>query len=276
MAITEKNLVRAVEVWAPSEDGKHLKLMNGAYGSLQGFKEASKDYQFALGEGLPGLCWQNKTPLILHNLFTSDFQRAEAARQAGLTSGIGIPTVRSGEVTGVLVLLCDDGAGAQGAFEVWDRSDRDELALQSNYYANLTRFGTVSQYVRFPRGSGLPGQVWEQRFPKIIHGLGKSPTFMRGAGAAADGLDVGVALPVMRSEHDLESVVLMLSSARSPIAQAFEVWTTNESESQMQLHSGRAGAASTDGGVVVEATPQLLQLVVVPRFRLHQVHDHVT
>ncbi|MCA9262041.1 MAG: GAF domain-containing protein, partial [Planctomycetales bacterium] len=139
------------------------------------------------------------------------------------------------ELRGVISLLCRDGANVQGAFEVWGRNHRDELGLAASYYAGLERFGLVSQYVKFPRGSGLPGETWVSRFPKLISRLGQSPRFMRAAGAKAEGLATALSIPVMRTALELDSVVMALSSTRAPIARVFEIWARDSDDDSLRI-----------------------------------------
>ena len=162
---------------------------------------------------------------------------------------VGIPTIRSNTVLGCLVLAVNCPPDAMGAFEIWKRDDRDELGLNGAVFAGLSRFASISQHVRFPRGSGLPGQSWEDAEAKMLTGLGSSPNFMRAAGARAGGLDIGVALPIFKTEHDLNSVFLLLSAQASPIASTFEIWNTGSEVAT--LRSAAAGIESS--GTVAEA-----------------------
>ncbi|MAT71745.1 MAG: hypothetical protein CMJ58_19735 [Planctomycetaceae bacterium] len=228
-------LLRAVEVWRPSDEGDHLVWGGGAYGELDELRAASVDETFACGEGLPGAAWETRSPVVMHQLSAGNFKRADAARATGVTAGVALPCFRGDELQGIVVFLCGDDPEAQGAFEVWSRNHREELGLSASYYANLERFGLISQYVKFPRGSGLPGETWVSRFPKLISRLGQSKGFMRAAGAAADGLSTALSIPIMRSSLDLDSVVLMLSSARAPLAHAFEIWAREQESDSLRI-----------------------------------------
>lgn len=238
--LTYRNLVKAVEVWEPSTDGTHLVWSSGTYGELDRLESMSRETTFRLGEGLPGLIWQTQSPLIMHSLSAGTFVRAAEARDAGLDCGIGIPFFCGNTLRGILAFLCDAGDKVQGAFEVWRLNDRHELGLDTSYYANLEHFGRLSHFVKFPRGAGLPGQTWQMRFPRLLDSLAESPSFMRAAGARVDGLEVGLALPIMRSPWDLDSVVVMLSSRFTPLARVFEIWMRDES-GDFTLHSGSFG-----------------------------------
>lgn len=231
------SLVSAVEVWELDAEGTSLRWSSGVYGDHHDFEQVSREARFGKGEGLPGIVWHTRSPHIMHSLFTGQFLRAEEARRAGLSCGIAIPFFNDREFRGVLVFLCDDGHDAQGAFEIWSQNDRRELGLSSSYYANLKHFSRLSQFVKFPRGSGLPGQAWQMRFPRIVTSLPDSPAFMRGAGARADGLQMGLAIPCMKSAWELDSVVVLLSSLHTPLARGVEIWMRTESGT-FRFHSG--------------------------------------
>ncbi|TWT89772.1 hypothetical protein Mal64_01510 [Pseudobythopirellula maris] len=226
-----RELAPVVEVWRPTESGDRLEWASGSYGPHQALQAESATITFAPGEGLPGMAWADRSPVLLDNLFQAGFVRDHTAREAGLTSGIAIPCLSGERLHGVVVFLCDHNSNAQGAFEVWRRNDRDELSLENGYHANLERFGKVSQYVKFPRGAGLPGKTREARFPQLIGNVGASKEFMRAAGAKAEGLASALSLPIMRGTLDIDSVVLMLSAAKTPIAHCFEIWAPAEGSS---------------------------------------------
>lgn len=228
-------LLRAVEVWRLNDEGDHLVWGGGAYGELESLRAASVDETFACGEGLPGAAWETRSPVVMHQLAAGVFKRAEAARDAGLVAGVALPCYRGDELEGVVVFLCGKGDDAQGAFEVWSRNHRDELGLSASYYANLERFGLISQYVKFPRGSGLPGETWESRFPKLIPRLGQSRNFMRAAGAAADGISTALSIPMMRSSLELDAIVVLLSSCRAPLAHVFEIWAREQEGESLRI-----------------------------------------
>ena len=150
---------------------------------------------------------------------------------------IGIPFVAENKIRAVLVLHVECDNQSLGAIEIWTRNNRDELKLDGGVFSNLGRFAKISQFVRFPRGSGLPGQCWKDRDVKLIRRLGDSPNFMRASGARVSGLDVGVGIPLMLGAHNLGSVLLLLSSQSRPIARVFEVWDADEAGQCLKLRS---------------------------------------
>ncbi|KAA5539703.1 GAF domain-containing protein [Roseiconus nitratireducens] len=123
-----------------------------------------------------------------------------------------------------------------GVFEVWEPvGPYEEVALASGYYGRMERFQNVSTFVRFERGNGLPGQVWEQQTAVIHDDLGNHPGFLRAAGASADLLQTAVGIPVIADQF--RSSVLLLSAHRTPIARGFEVWRRSDDEFVLQQAS---------------------------------------
>ncbi|MCR9116810.1 MAG: GAF domain-containing protein, partial [bacterium] len=219
-----KSLASGFEVWTPDADDSKLTWSSGVYDDIEAFEQVSRTTVFEHGASFLGRVWQERTPMLFADLFQMEFKRFEAARSAGITSAVAWPIIDGDRVTAVVNILCNHSDGATGAFELWKREERAELGLQGEYYANIDQVSTVSQFVKFPSGSGLPGSCWEERSPRLIRGLGRGSGFVRGSEMALSGIELGLAIPVMRSNFDLEAVVLMLSSKATPVARVTEIW----------------------------------------------------
>lgn len=231
--VAPSQIVKRIEVWHCQDDSDDVVLASEAT-----WGEDSESPSVCLGEQLVTEIRRSRHPKIAHAEDVDQSVR-QSMSDFGCNCMIGIPCMSTSSVTSVTVFLLNDGESIQGAFEIWSRDERRELGLDDGVFANLSRFATLSRLVRFPYGAGLPGQVWEARFPKIIPALGSSPIFMRASGARVEGLSVGVGIPMMESEHDLNSTVLLLSAQRSPIARAFEIWVPcpeGETLSRFQAH----------------------------------------
>ncbi len=143
------------------------------------------------------------------------------------SAAIAIPVHRGGRVVSVAALLAkrlpDDRDDVIGVLEVWEPIGiYDELALKCGFYGRMERFRNVSSFVRFEKGNGLPGQVWQQRCSVIHNDLSNHPGFLRAAGASADLLVTAVGIPV--ASRAFHGTALLISSAVSPLARGFEVW----------------------------------------------------
>lgn len=147
------------------------------------------------------------------------------------SSAIAIPVFRGQQVVSVTVLsskqLPDDHDNLVGVFEVWEPAGvYEELALKHGFYGRMERFQNVSSFVRFEKGNGLPGQVWQQSSSVIHDDLSNHPGFLRAAGASADLLRSAIGIPV--GADRFHSTAVLISSAISPIAVAIEVWQAEE------------------------------------------------
>lgn len=139
-------------------------------------------------------------------------------------SAIAIPVYRSAMIASIVVMSIKPKTVGAGVFEIWEPVDPyEEVKLRSGYFAHLERFANVSSFVRFERGNGLPGQVWESKQAVIHDDLPSHVGFLRAAGASAGLLQTAIGIPVMADE-DLKSVAVLISSKATPIAKGYEVW----------------------------------------------------
>lgn len=231
-------LLRAVEIWSPDGTGQYLERSSAYYSDATSFESVSDRTQFSPGTGLPGLVWEAGVPVIFNDLAATDFVRHEAAAEDQLTAGIGVPVFDGDRFVAVLLFLCHTTEISATAFESWVLEEtRNELMPGTGFYSNLDRFRRMTQYLRFPYGAGLPGDVWQTRMPRLLDRLADSTDFLRASGADAEGLDFGLAVPVIRNAEDIRSVVLLLSSNRSPVSQVLQIWTPNEDNSAFDLTS---------------------------------------
>ena len=259
------SLIQAVEVWTPNDEGDFLQLSSATYGDHEAFREASRSLTFARGEAFPGRVWDSHSPLILSDLYSEPFKRADAAKEAGLTSGLVIPVVEGNDLRAVVLLLCNQTQGAAGAFEIWKRDGLEELGLHGEYYANLQRFSAISRFIKFPRGAGLPGSVWDDEFPRIIDGLTPESGFTRAAGTGADGLKLALGIPLMRSLGILDSVILLLSAEATPMAKRFETWSVERVGETLEVRLAAAAASDSGEATADNGSGQVVQRICAER-----------
>ncbi|MEM9185914.1 MAG: hypothetical protein AAGB00_05390 [Planctomycetota bacterium] len=248
MSVAANNLVRGVEVWRPA--GDELALSHGAYGQLGHVCHGRVGRRAAKGEGVVGGAWASGSPVLR----TADRFGHEEFPPLPVGAAVAIPAMCAGrtaaqeECRGVVTLLCEGADDRQGAVEVWRPNDRSELGLSESWYANLERFGLISGFVKFPRRAGLPGKVWNDRFPRVMGALGESADFVRVAGAKADGISTAIGIPFMRTAREIEAVLLLLSASKSPLARAMEVWAPEPKTETLKV-------VSADYGPYVDLAP---------------------
>ncbi|EAQ77916.1 hypothetical protein [Blastopirellula marina] len=179
---------------------------------------------------------------------------------------LAFPAATNESLRGVVEMLFQLPEDAIGAFEVWKRDDRDELSLAQGIYRNLDYIERITPYVRFPRRSGLPGEVWENRLAACVNNLGASPNFMRSAGARSAGLDFGLGLPFLKSEFELSSVLLMLGSYQAPLFSAVEVWLLDSEGTGLELKHRIAMEGADEIPSTLRLSEGLVGYVAAARF----------
>jgi hypothetical protein len=153
-------------------------------------------------------------------------------------AGIAIPIYRSGGIVSIVVMLARGGRSAGksplGVFEIWEPIGiYEEAALKSGFYGPLERFHNVSSFVRFEKGSGLPGQVWQQRCGVIHDNLRNHPGFLRAAGASAEMLRTAIGIPI--AADDFLASAVLISSSVTPISRGMEVWKVRADSGEFEL-----------------------------------------
>ena len=150
--------------------------------------------------------------------------------QHGQFASIAIPVLQGSRVICVVVLTSksqENDPTLSGVFEAWEPVGvYDELALQAGFFGSMERFRNVSSFVRFEKGSGLPGQVWDRKRSVIHRDLPNHPGFLRAAGASADSLSAAIGIPIASKVY--HGTAVLISSLKTPIARAMEVWDVEE------------------------------------------------
>lgn len=239
--------IRVTEIWVPNRSGTALELADGSYGTLDDFHTLSSESQFGYGEGLPGEAWRRQRPVVLKSLENTVFARTKAAQAVGLTSAVAMPIFAGEFLNAVLVFLCGDLQRLNGAIEVWEDDGQSGLGMVDGYYGDLERFEWLSKSIRFPRGRGLPGTVWQSGKPVVMGDLAHSNSFLRSRGAAEAGITTGIGIPLDGGIGDdgVDSVMTFLSSKGNPIAQRFEVWDADHAQHEL-LFAGGIGATTSE------------------------------
>jgi len=133
------------------------------------------------------------------------------------------PIYRAGQIVSVVALAAAADPAALGVFEIWEPyGEFAEVKLTQGYYSQLDRFQSVSSFIRFEKGSGLPGSVWQRRCAVVHNDLPNHPGFLRAAGASAEALTTAIGIPIF--DDDFVASVLLISSSKSPLARGLEIW----------------------------------------------------
>lgn len=198
-----------IEVWEPGEQ-KLLVHMDGYYGRLSTFEDVSRVMRFPLGQGLPGIVWERGLPHIMEDLAaSSSFMRASAARENGVTSGLGVPLFVGGQVAHVVTLLSASSTPLARAFEVWLPDATGSLALAQSYYAP----GLEALRDEVAGGGAavaldIVGRVSDSGLPCALSCTELTRAFARAGLARTLGLSFSVGLPVHDGDR-LRAVVVL-------------------------------------------------------------------
>lgn len=190
-----------------------------------------ESHAFAMGEGPIGRACSAAVPVV------------EAGEEGHAT--IALPVMREQECRGAIALYGQATDGLCGAFEVWSRNDRGELGVADGWYPGLQRLEQVSRFIKFPRRAGLPGQVWDDRFPRVLGGLEESKHFVRVAAARSERLVSALGVPYMAKTPELDAVLLLLNTRDTPIARAMEVWSRDPATGRLKIISADYGPHKT-------------------------------
>lgn len=242
--------ITAAELWLPSDDGSLLEFSGGAFGGAKRFEAISRSMCFGRGEGLPGRAWDDGKPVLLRELASPGFRRADAARAAGFSCAVALPYFTADRIAAVLVLFCSHHPTRAAALELWHHDARvtTDMTLADGAYGDSAEsFEAISHDTYLPRGVGLPGLAWQRGESVLLDDLASTPgRFLRSTLATEIGLLRGLALPVGSRLHDCH-VVALLASAGLPLAQRIERWVLDDAKGHLQrdfafseLHGGRS------------------------------------
>lgn len=236
-----KPFIKVIELWTPTQDRKGLTLADSYYGEYADFNKQSQDISFLYNEGLPGTAWAQSRPIIITDLEDSCFVRKAAAKKSGITCAIAVPIMAGQFLLSVIVMLCGDKKKLAGAIELWgiNPHNSSELHLADGYYGSLKSFEKISRRTYFPKGSGLPGTVWDYHIPQIVADLSSSSSFQRATNASMLGITTTFGIPLIYDDKH-EFVLTFLSGKGAPIARRFEIWLPDRDHNHMSLHSGHS------------------------------------
>jgi hypothetical protein len=231
--------IRVAELWVPDAEGYLLEFGGGLYGNAPEFGAISRSMCFGRGEGLPGRVWDEGAPIVLKELQGGFFQRAAAAKAAGLTCAAAFPVFYREVLKAVVVLFCGDVNEQSGAIEVWRNDPRvstDLKLLDGVYGSKDAAFEDVSRETYLPRGAGLPGIAWQTQTAVFMDGLSDSTKFVRAGAAAETTIKQGFAAlcPVPTNEV---YVLTFLSAPSMPIASRIERWVPDAGGQSLKLAS---------------------------------------
>lgn len=119
----DSGFAAALEVWRPDVSGV-LKLGAAYYGPQAtpqvSFEQLSRHTSFSVLEGLPGVTFDAREPVLLETLsHARGFVRSQAAAAAGFSIGLGIPVFKHQAASCAVLLLSSGESPLARIFEIW-------------------------------------------------------------------------------------------------------------------------------------------------------------
>lgn len=195
----------AIEVWSTQPDSiDNLHLLDGYYGSLQEFEQISRSSRLNIGSGIPGLVWESGKPVLLDDISSCGFQRANAAAQAGITTGLGIPLINMSGHTYIITFLSAKSTPIAKRIQLWiPDHDGEHLLCQQGYSKQSNDLAEIFEAHTVTKGEGALGRVWLTGLP-IITG-----SQMNSYNPELDNLSSMLAIPVITLGR-LQAIVTFL------------------------------------------------------------------
>ena len=253
-----KTLIRATEVWLPSDDGLMLEFGSGLFASAT-LAGISRNMCFGRAEGLPGQAWDEGRPILLKQFEGSNFRRTAAARAAGLGCAVAVPTFAGERLTSVLVFFFGDDTAEHCAIELWRNDPRaasDMTLVDGRYGSHASELEALSRETFPSRDSGLPGLAWQHSSTVFTDDLAASSPALHGKPAQGAGTRRGLAMPCpVRGQAN--EVLTFLAPAETPIALRIEAWAPDASRASLQrrIAHGAAEGALPDACASVVLCP---------------------
>jgi len=161
----------AIEVWENDfpDHSNELGMVDGYYGTLEYFEFVSRSTKIMKGFGLPGLVWEMQKPILMEDLGSSDsFIRGRDAKNAGITTGLGIPVVLNKEKIDIMVFLSAKATPIAKRLQIWMSDDKHEkLYCHAAFGPELNNSISSFENRTFAKSEDLLGKVWLTGVPEI-------------------------------------------------------------------------------------------------------------
>ena len=160
----------AIEVWGNDPDRRNeLGVIDGYYGTLDYFEFVSRKTKIMKGFGLPGRVWEQGLPVIMANLDESEyFIRGRDAKNAGITTALGIPVVDSSSQVYLMTFLSAKATPIARQLEIWLPDEkREHLVFSNGFSEKKTNLADLYAGTTITKEEGVMGHVWLTGMPAI-------------------------------------------------------------------------------------------------------------
>ena len=240
-------LIQYVEIWLPNEDESHLR--RDVSRSVHDDRPATlptKVEEVECGVGIVGKAWQQNSTVMLRRHAGDRLPTIGGHHDSRVAVLLAVPIFSTDRIRGVVVLGLASGFGAA---EVWNRVDRDELAIGESHYSGLPALEFITRYTRLPKQADIPGQIWASGEPQFLQNPSHNSSFVRSLEHAPAQIEAAIGIPVGNAGGFPASVLLLLSSVELPLARSIELWpcdltpaSTDETALAIRENEGRGDA----------------------------------
>ncbi|HEY5139306.1 MAG TPA: GAF domain-containing protein, partial [Methylococcales bacterium] len=161
----------AIEVWSNDPDvDDGLGVIDGYYGTLDYFEFISRKTRIMKGFGLLGRVWEKGLPLLMTNLGQSEsFIRGRDAKNAGMTTALGIPLPDNDGLVYLMTFLSAKATPIARQLEIWmPDQKRERLIFNDGFSAKKINLAELYSGKAFARGESGIGHVWLTGMPAIV------------------------------------------------------------------------------------------------------------
>ncbi len=118
----------------------------------------------------------------------------------------------------ILEAACDSLEQAVGMLWMLNRKEKVLLNVHICHAGELKtpEFDRVSRELKFEKGTGLPGRIWESRQPEWIPNLANDPHFLRAGIASREGLNCSFGFPILFGNEVLGVVEFFSPESHEP------------------------------------------------------------
>ena len=215
-------MIQYAEVWVPSDDRSFLQRQSTVRSGSETQRARSDSTPAMADSGLVFSTAQSKSVTILQEEPSHLLDQISEQAEIDLNCVVTIPVCSRQQCRGVVVLGLGTGYGAA---ELWQRDDRDELAVKAAHYSGLPSFEFITRHTKFPKGAGVPGRVWSGGRAIIGNNLQNNASFIRSFGNDPATVTDTVGIPVGLTGGYPKSVLLLLSTLQSPLAREVQLWS---------------------------------------------------
>jgi GAF domain-containing protein len=146
-------------------------------------------------------------------------ERADRRRETELAvaNALALATNAHDALQGILGSVCKHQGWACGA--VWEVGVDGRMGCSEVWCGTdsaFPEFQAATRSMRFARGTGLPGRVWDSGAPAFVADVIRDTNFPRGPYAASGGLHSAIALPIRHEEKVVGAMEFLSKGIRDP------------------------------------------------------------